>query len=705
MANYYSVYQNGQRIRMTVTHSQSVANNSSSVRVRHYQEVSSGFVADANWRCRTTIGGTSVYDSTAYRDIRSTTLISDKSRTINHNSSGNASVTCAVLSVAQSTNYFNKTVSKTITLPKILRPPTAPTTPVADSITPTGMRVTWAKGSGDAPTSYGFQYSTTSDFSAGVSTVSTTSTTLTLTDLIPGTTYYLRERGSNSAGTGPYSGVGSAMTLPGSPPTISVSPDPSGAFSEVSLALGSLSPTSYTIEWEYLLPEPTPPGADGTATGGNVQIVTDLVPGAVYRWRANATIGSYTTDWSDWIQVLQPDPETAPTIYFDGSFGTDDTPPFTASWEGSPHASVSLRTAPTALGWLQLSHGVSYQIPDPLTGTGNYSVRNLFTESAAGDEWETGYGTNTPEARVDVLEGAEYFARMFVRSSVARQVSLGIAWYDGSGLLSTSWNSAPTMLTESRITQLTTTAVAPAGAIYAAILLTGDAGETWPPNARLDMEGAQMGLAPAYPYFDGRTPSTARDLYAWEGDPDESISSHRVLQSGVPDPFNDPTCPAPPLPPRPPAIDNLCITEVGIWQRYWAPIDRDALSSQLDVLPTFRLFLGGFPSEQIRIRIYENPDNLPADDFIGDDWLSEQIISYAPANSEIVIDALSQSATGRVGSGDWFDIGHLLYGTAGTPASWPVLACSSAYLVAIDVPLEYPLGNITIELDLTTRMG
>lgn len=121
MADYYSAYQNGQRIRMNVTNSQDVANNRSYVRTIHIQEVASGFVADAKWRCMTQMGGTSYYDVTAYRDIRSTVTISDTARYVSHAADGTGSVYCYVYSWTGATVYFRQTVGATIILPTIPR--------------------------------------------------------------------------------------------------------------------------------------------------------------------------------------------------------------------------------------------------------------------------------------------------------------------------------------------------------------------------------------------------------------------------------------------------------------------------------------------------------------------------------------------------------------------------------------------------------
>lgn len=122
MADSYGPYQNGQRVWcQSITSSQSIPNNTSVVRVIHRQQVSSGFVADSSWQMATYIGSSVPYNNTAYRDIRTTTVISDVSLTVGHNSNGTGSVWTACHSVAHATGYHNSSAGHTHTMATIPR--------------------------------------------------------------------------------------------------------------------------------------------------------------------------------------------------------------------------------------------------------------------------------------------------------------------------------------------------------------------------------------------------------------------------------------------------------------------------------------------------------------------------------------------------------------------------------------------------------
>ncbi|GIF02235.1 fibronectin type III domain-containing protein [Paractinoplanes rishiriensis] len=95
--------------------------------------------------------------------------------------------------------------------------PSAPGTPAISAIGPTSATVAWstpADPGGTAITGYQIQRATTADF-ADSTTVTDAGSPVTLTGLLPGTTYYVRVRAVNAAGLGAWSPAADVTTLSG----------------------------------------------------------------------------------------------------------------------------------------------------------------------------------------------------------------------------------------------------------------------------------------------------------------------------------------------------------------------------------------------------------------------------------------------------------------------------------------------------------
>lgn len=95
--------------------------------------------------------------------------------------------------------------------------PPAPTPLGIDTITSTSMRYRFSGNGngGSAITQWQYAYNTTSDANAAGWVIKQGTGTDTITGLTPGTTYYVKSRGVNAVGAGPWSSVLSAKTLAG----------------------------------------------------------------------------------------------------------------------------------------------------------------------------------------------------------------------------------------------------------------------------------------------------------------------------------------------------------------------------------------------------------------------------------------------------------------------------------------------------------
>lgn len=590
-------------------------------------------------------------------------------------------------------------------------PPGTPNTPSASSITPTSMTLSWNipanNGAGidqmllrrynDAGlTSY-------VDYAQGGSV-----TSANITGLNPGTTYWWAVYAHNANGYGGRSGVLQQATLPSGPPSFTVTPSASGtqavlAFTPPSNASGV---TKYTYE-RRPLPAATPTTSADSAT--NSATVTGLTPGVQYEWRASAWFGSYQSPWTAWTAVQQPNPNVNPGDFFDGN--KTATADVTYAWTGTANNSTSRANGRGVDGWEVVPASGAVAVCQQITGgfSGAFSARMVMKVDASAAGMRLGMA-NANGKRAAVVAQARYVSSIYVRPSRAQRLAAQVLFYDAAGVAVGSATVGTDQLISSTIswTRLTVTATAPATATQAivrAIDVAGAGWSAWLSGEFLDADAAMVTLQSLFNYFDGSTPDTATFEYQWLGTAHASASRRLTLSGGGVDPLQDPDCPAPPSPPTPPTVLDDCIEEIGVWRRYWLAIPADQVNIWIAKLPTITLITGANAERQVRIRYFENPSDLTPDQLPLDaEWDSEMIVSYMPANTRMTLDGVEELAWASVAGGEQLPANRLLYGTGGTPATWPVLSCGSGYLVALDVPLESGAGNLTFEASLTGRM-
>lgn len=585
------------------------------------------------------------------------------------------------------------------TPPRIPKPPSKPSTPVFRSSTPTSIsfKISAPSNGGSPISKYNLQASRNSSFTSIARSWTSGSTSQVASPLDPGTKYWIRYRAVNSRGAGPYSNAMVATTPPSTPPLIRVTPSLTGKSATVRLTPpdGSSQISSYKIHRR-----PLGGSITGYNTTSSTYVVSGLTPGVSYEWRGAAVIGSYQSPWSDWVLVTQPRPNTNPGDYFDGSSPARDD--LTFAWTGAPNNSMSQALGAVPAGW---ARGFDDMLLQRITGGlfGGFSARaialadnsNLFVIMDTGD---AGYAV--------VSEGGVYVGSIYVNPSRAKTMSLSMYFYDSAnGLLDVTVNNST--LAPPEWSRLTVRGTAPAGATRAALLLA-DAGGGDPDyflsGESVDIDGAMISLGQLYEYFDGDTPDSIGSSYTWLGLPNQSASQRTDHDIVYVDPLADPDCPPVPSAPLPPRIDDSCIETVESWRRYWAIISEDQVYDWLAVVPTITLTTGEVAARQIRVRFHPNPDSLAPEDASALEFESEQIISYLPPNSQMTLDGVSRRAWATVGTSGELSAGHLLYGADGGPATWPTLECGAAYLISFDVPLDAPVGNLGIDVSLTTRM-
>lgn len=587
--------------------------------------------------------------------------------------------------------------------------PAAPTTPAASEVTPVSMRLTWTRPTdtgGAAITQMILRRSETSSFTDFTDTpLAATATTTVVTGLAPGTTYYWRVIAANSVGYGVQSPTRTQATLAAGAPGLSVTATVSGTGSSAAITPpgGASGFTKFTLERRL----------SGTTTATSTDSATTpitssgLTPGATYQYRASAWYGTYQSPWTNWVSLKQPNPNTDPGAYFDGN--TADTSVTAYDWTGAVNNSTTTATATTPTGWLTFTGwagGTGAIFRASGGARGSYCARAVFFSDATAAGFQFGVGSNSAQ-QAEVGENIEYVASIYAWPSKVQRLRAVIRWYTEAGAFVSASVGVASSVPAGKYSRLTITAISPLNARRAGVVVQDVAGtdwSLWQGGDWLQADAAMLSAQTLYPYFDGATADTAAFSYEWTGATNASASLRRDVIQPELDPLLDPDCPPIPAAPLPPAIETSCIDEIGTWRRYWAVIPEEEVYEWLAVVPTLTITTATVAARQVRVRFYQNPDNLPPSEAMGLVAESEQLITYIPPRTVVTLDGVSERVWAAVNGAEDVSADHLLVGTGGVPASWPVLSCGDAYLVSFDVPLDAPEGNVVIGAALTTRM-
>ncbi|UDL15411.1 minor tail protein [Microbacterium phage Pepe25] len=591
--------------------------------------------------------------------------------------------------------------------------PASPTTPTASEVTPTSMRLTWVRptdNGGSALTQMILRYSTSSTFASFTDIpLAAGATTTVVTGLTGGRTYYWRVLARNAVGYSLPGGTRTQATLPAGAPGLTVTAAASGASSTATLTPpgGATGFTKYTLERRVA--GTTTPVAVLESTKSPI-VTNGLLPGRTYQYRASAWYGTYQSPWTNWVSLKQPNPNTDPGSYFDGN--TVNTSAVAYNWTGTANNSSTNATAPVPTGWRPFATAASNSggtgaVFRAVGGArGGYCARAIFFTDATAAGFSHGTG-GSAAGLSEVGENVEYVGSIYAWPSKDQRLRAAIMWFTDTTVYISTSVGVDSFVTEGAWRRLTVTATSPVGARAAAVIVQdveGSGWSLWRGGDWIQADAAMISAQTLYPYFDGNTPDSAVFSYEWVGAVNASASLRREVEAVEFDPLLDPDCPPIPTAPLPPAIETSCIDDTGTWRRYWAIIPEEEVFDWLTVVPTLTITTGTDAARQVRVRFYQNPNDLPPEEAMGLAVESEQVITYIPPNTTITLDGVSERVWASVGGAADISADHLLIGTGGVPASWPVLSCGDAYLVSFDVPLDAPEGNVEIGAALTTRM-
>jgi len=574
---------------------------------------------------------------------------------------------------------------------------------------------------GATVTSYTVQASTVSNFASIAKEITTASDT-TMTGLSPGKTYYVRAMAKNAVtnGAGKKGGVASVTrsvflgAKPSTAATFLVVPGAAGRTANLFITPPASSPSAngYKIVHQPVTSSNAANGlAVTTETTDSTPTISGLKPGQRYSWRVTAKNAVGEAPVSSTQYVTQPNPSTNPGDYFDGSTPSTDDEDY--RWSSTADASTSIAVGHVPTGWEPFyswtgATGVVHRVTANFgTRTGTMGTRVTFFSDSTQPGFIAGTQRAAPGWAV-VASGVQYNGSIYMTLLRQNRVAAIISWMDETGVLISQTVGSARLVRANTLTRLSTWGTSPAGAAYAAVGIidvAGDGHTNYRGGDVITMDGAMLSLGTKLlTYFDGSTPDTSQYDYRFAGATHASESYRLTKDVNEVDPLADPLCDPVPQPPRPPSIIDECIDELGVWRRYWIPIPKTEVSDWLAVLPTLVLTTKPLVSlRQLRIRYYPNPFEFDALDVEPTAYCAEQIITYVPRDTVLTIDGPLQRVFAEVAGGEGLAADHLLYGTGGTPATWPVLSCGIQYMISLDMDLDVTIDDFDTNIYLTRR--
>jgi hypothetical protein len=319
----------------------------------------------------------------------------------------------------------------------------------------------------------------------------------------------------------------------------------------------------------------------------------------------------------------------------------------------------------------------------------------------------TGSTVYTGDVRqpANVKPGALYSGSVWVTANRAgAPVRLRLVWSDSSYYdIGASWVVVtPTTPIVAGVWQRLafTGVLAPPGAVFAVVhveLVNSNVSTT------VSLDGLCLFESLDNTYWDGNTPDDLTFHYDYTNRA-VRLDSYRIRRPLTSTQFLvDPSQPVLPAPPTPPAITNSGLTTQYSWRRYFIPIEAGEIATWADTLPTVLINTLQTAVRNVRVRFFPNPFGYAPDDIDPLSFCGGYLVSYLVQDAQLQINGMAEAAFANVGGLGYDPADFLLYGTDGSPVTWPTLSCEIPYMMVIDVQPTASLTDFQFGLNLNRR--
>jgi hypothetical protein len=152
-------------------------------------------------------------------------------------------------------------------------------------------------------------------------------------------------------------------------------------------------------------------------------------------------------------------------------------------------------------------------------------------------------------------------------------------------------------------------------------------------------------------------------------------------------PLYDPECASVITPPIPPNVPFGCWVPPEIddeWTRATITVPEQNFPTWREMLPTLVLTSDVDVVRDLRIRFYRDPEDDLDPDADPCAPISDMVVSYLPAASEMIISGLFEEVYVTTPNGHRRRADSLVFATAMKPIDWPVLACGVQHLITVE---------------------